>query len=332
MGAERPVTELGDGTRRDIVVIGGSAGALEPLKLIVADLPADLPAAVLAVLHLSPNAPSTLGPILNRVGGLQAVNPQDGDSIRPGYVYVANPDLHLEVTARGIRQSHGPRVNGLRPSVDVLFESAAETFGSRVIGVVLSGGLDDGSAGLAAIREAGGIGIAQQPDDASIPSMPKNAIQRAAPEYVLTADQIGPRIVQLVGEPVERPARRRSEPRVQVADPVGGDDVDGELTGITCPDCHGTIWLKTGPGDLTFECRVGHAYSPEAFFDIQATNVENALWAGVRSLEEQAALARVMASRSQKQGDEAAKERYENREQQARFNARTLRGLLAGRD
>lgn len=292
---------------RDIITIGGSAGAVEPLKTIVANVPSNLNAAVLAVLHLSPNAPSTLARILTRVGGMRAVNPQDGDALRPGHIYVANPDLHLEVTPRGIRQSHGPRINGVRPSIDVLFESAADTYGARVIGVVLSGSLDDGSAGLAAIRQAGGIGIVQRPEDAGIPSMPRNAIARAAPDYVLNAEDIGKKLVELVG-------------------------ADGEVTGITCPECHGAIWVNVDPGDVTFRCRIGHSYSPETFFDLQAVNVENALWAGVRSLEEQAALAAVMASRAEKLGDEQLRERYNSREEQARFSARKLRGLLAGRD
>jgi two-component system chemotaxis response regulator CheB len=152
--------------------------------------------------HLSPNTPSTLAPILTRAGGLRALNPQDGDLVRPGYIYVPSPDMHLEVGPRGIRQSHGPRINGVRPSIDVLFESAAETFGPRVIGVVLSGGLDDGSAGLAAIREAGGSGIVQKPEVAAIDSMPRNAIQRAAPDYVLATEEIGPMVVRLVGKAV----------------------------------------------------------------------------------------------------------------------------------
>jgi two-component system, chemotaxis family, protein-glutamate methylesterase/glutaminase len=333
MGTARPPASARvDTLRRDVIAIGGSAGALEPLKTIVAGIPRELPASVLAVLHLSPNAPSSLASILSRVGGMHAVNPQDGDALKPGYIYVANPDLHLEVTPRGIRQSHGPRINGVRPSVDVLFESAAETYGARVIGVVLSGGLDDGSAGLAAIREAGGVGIVQRPEDAGMMSMPRNAIARAAPEHVLDAEDIGTMLVELVGEKVvDRHAGWR-RPSVEIASPVGANDIDGGVTGITCPDCHGTIWLKTDPGDVTFTCRIGHSYSPETFFDVQAGNVENALWAGVRSLEEQAALAGVMAARAEKRGDEHGRERYLGRQEQAKFNARTLRGLLAGRD
>ena len=170
---------------RDIVVIGGSAGALDPLKEIVTDLPSDLPAAVLVALHLAATAPSALAPILSRLGGMQAVAPRDGDKLRPGFVYVGSPDRHLELSDGTIRLTHGPKVNGMRPAVDVLFRSAAAAYGPRVVGVVLSGGLDDGSGGLAAIRAAGGTTIVQSPDDALMESMPRNAIAVASPEHVV---------------------------------------------------------------------------------------------------------------------------------------------------
>lgn len=196
--------------RRDIIVIGGSAGALDPLKLIIKELPADLAAAVIVVLHLGASSKTALAPILNRLGGLHAVSPHNGDPIRPGYVYVASADHHLELTDQSFQLTGGPRVNSVRPAIDVLFCSAAETHGSRVAGVVLSGGLDDGSAGLAAIKAAGGVGIVQSPDEALMDSMPRNAIRAAAPDYILPAEQIGEMIKRLVvnGErsrPLQRP-------------------------------------------------------------------------------------------------------------------------------
>ena len=192
-----------NGETRDVVVVGGSAGALEPLKRIVAKIPPDLAAAMLIVLHLSPSSTTILAQILTRLGGLQAVTPEDGDPVLPGYIYVASPDLHLDLSTGAIQNTTGPKVNGTRPAIDVLFQSAAATFGARVVGVILSGGLDDGSAGLAAIREAGGLAIVQHPDDATMESMPRHAIERAQPEYVATADEIGAIIARLVGEPVE---------------------------------------------------------------------------------------------------------------------------------
>lgn len=321
-----------NGHRRDVVVVGGSAGALEPLKHIVADVPAELPISMLVVLHLSPTSTSSLGTILNGIGGLRAVTPRDGDPLLPGYIYVAEPDRHLDVSTGFIRQTHAPKVNGVRPAIDVLFQSAADVYGPRTIGVILSGGLDDGSAGLAAISEAGGIGIVQNPDEAIVSSMPRNAIERAMPEHVLGTDEIGPLIAGIVTESIETRHEKRARGGVTMAEKVGADDIDGEVTGLTCPDCHGSIWLRTGPSDVTFTCRVGHSYSPESFFEIQAGNVENALWAGVRSLEEQAALASVMAKRAEKMSDSAARDRFLGRRQLAAVNADLLRKLLLQRD
>jgi two-component system, chemotaxis family, protein-glutamate methylesterase/glutaminase len=186
------------GVRRDIVVIGGSAGALDPLKEIIGVLPSDLPAAVVVCLHLAATARSALAAIVNRAGALQAVRPEDGDPLKPGYIYVPTPDRHLEISAGVVRLTSGPKVNGVRPSVDVLFHSAADAYGPRVAGVVLSGGLDDGSAGLAAIKAAGGVGIVQSPDDALFDSMPRSALQTVAVDGALPARQIGPALVRAV--------------------------------------------------------------------------------------------------------------------------------------
>jgi two-component system, chemotaxis family, protein-glutamate methylesterase/glutaminase len=316
---------------RDIVVIGGSAGGLEALKPIAHDLPPDLPAAVLVVLHIPATAKSALAMILSRSGGLRAVTPRDGDALRPGYIYVPTPDHHLELTPDRIRVTRGPRVNGMRPAVDVLFRTAADTFGPRVAAVVLSGGLDDGSAGLAAVRAAGGVGLVQSPDDAMIESMPRNAIELAEPEHVLPAAKIGSMLVRLVQQPAKEERRPVKQGGVAM-EAVGARDTPGEVTGITCPECHGSIWLKNGDGgDASLTCRVGHAFSPESFYEVQSQNVENALWAGVRSLEEQASLAGVMAARASKFEDRDASRRYERRREIANENADALRKVILDR-
>ena len=316
--------------RRDMIVIGGSAGALEPLKQIVADLPADLPAVVIAVIHLGATSHSALATILNRETGLRAVTPMDGDPLLPGYVYVPTPDHHLEVAAGTIRVTHRPRVNGMRPAIDVLFRTAAEAYGGRVAGVVLSGGLDDGSAGLAAIRAAGGIGIVQSPDDATVDSMPRNAIAVARPEHVLPATRIGSMIANAVREPSE--ARTVMAAGGMEMETVGARDTPGQVTGITCPECHGSIWLQAGDGgEVALTCRVGHSYSPESFYEIQSENVENALWAGVRSLEEQASLAGELASKAARFKDDDASRRYERRREVANQNAAALRKVILER-
>ncbi|HET7338641.1 MAG TPA: chemotaxis protein CheB [Candidatus Dormibacteraeota bacterium] len=314
---------------RDVVVIGGSAGALDPLKQIVTDLSPDTPASVLVVLHVAATAPSALAAILSRLGGMRAVNPRNGDRLRPGYIYVGSPNQHLEVSDGTIHLTHGPRVNGMRPAVDVLFRSAAAAYGPRVVGVILSGGLDDGSVGLAAIRAAGGVGIVQSPDDALMDSMPKNAIGVAAPDHVVPADKIGETIGRVLGKGA--PQKQGSTGGIDM-EAVGANDTNGDVTGVTCPDCHGSIWLqKDKSGAVAFTCRVGHSYSPESFFEIQAENVEDALWAGVRSLEEQASFAGVMASRANMMEDKQAAERCERRRRLAGQNAEVLRRLVLDR-
>lgn len=316
---------------RDVVVIGGSAGAVEPLKQVAAKLPPDLPAAVVVVVHIPSSGSSALGSILNRAGGIPAVIPRDGDPLKPGYIYVPTPDRHLEVKDGVLRLTAGPRVNGVRPAVDVLFRSAASSHGPRVIGVVLSGGLDDGSGGLMAIRAAGGVGIVQSPDDAMTPSMPKNAIEAAHPEHVVRGEEIGALIGRLVREPVDTSGTYGTKGGVEM-EPVGAEDAPGQVTGLTCPDCHGSIWLQSeSDGSIMFACRIGHSYSPETFFDIQSENVENALWAGVRSLEEQVALSAAMASRAQRFRDTESAKRFEHRGRIAQQHGEALRTLLVER-
>lgn len=319
---------MSEAKHRDTVVIGGSAGALEPLKQIVSSLPADLPAAILVVVHLGATSRSALAPILNRLGGPQAVTPREGDSLRPGYVYVPTPNHHLAIQDGRIGVSTGPRINSARPAIDVLFRSAAKLRGRRVIGVVLSGGLDDGSAGLAAIRAAGGVGIVQAPEDAAVDAMPKNAILVACPEHVLPAALIGSKILEVIGEPISA-TRTPLNIGGDDMEPVGAKDTPGQVTGITCPECHGSIWLQTGAGgEVALTCRIGHSFSPETFYDTQAHNVEDALWAGVRSLEEQASLSEAMAIRAAKFDDPEAHERFERRRQLAVRNADALRTLI----
>jgi two-component system chemotaxis response regulator CheB len=320
------------GPNRNLVVIGGSAGALEALKTIASELPADLPAAVVVALHLGANSPSLLSTILGRSSGMPAVVPRDGDPVKPGYIYVARPDHHLEVSREGFRHGHGPKVNGMRPAVDVLFQSAAAAYGAHVVAVILSGGLDDGSAGLASVKFRGGVTIVQDPDDAIVASMPANAIKRALPDTVAPSSEIGALIVEAVSQPAHAADRKTKGGASAMSGPVGSDDLDGQVTGMTCPECHGSIWMRGGPDEVTFSCRVGHTFSPDSFFEIQAENVENALWAAVRSLEEQSSLAEMMAARAKRMMDEAERDRLEGRRAVAAANAEVIRRLLVERD
>jgi two-component system chemotaxis response regulator CheB len=186
-------------TSRDLVVVGASAGGLEALRQLAAGLPADLPASVLVVLHIPPTGASVLPGILDRAGPLPATHAKDGSPLEHGRIYVAPPDFHLLVDDRTLRLEHGPAEHGHRPAVDPLFRSAARVYGERVVGVVLSGALDDGALGLAAVKAGGGVAVAQDPEDAMYPSMPRNAIDRGGADHVVVAADLAELVVRLVG-------------------------------------------------------------------------------------------------------------------------------------
>jgi two-component system chemotaxis response regulator CheB len=174
----------------DLVVIGGSAGGLQALTKVVAELPPSLAACVLVVLHTSPIGDGVLPGILERATSLPVSTARNHDPIAPGRVYVAVPDFHLIVTSSGLRVVHGPRENGFRPAIDPLFRTAAREYGSRVVGVILSGGLSDGACGLSIVKQHGGATIVQDPGDAIISSMPENAIKAVEVDYVRNASEI----------------------------------------------------------------------------------------------------------------------------------------------
>src|SRR5882724_6453137 len=186
--------------KRDVIVIGASAGGVKALTAIVGGLPRDLSASVFVVLHVSPHKPSTLPTILGRAGPLEVVHAQDGEVVRNGKIYVAPPDRHLLLETDKIAVRRGPKENRFRPSVDALFRSAADVYGSRAIGVILSGLLDDGTSGLRSIKRLGGIGIVQKPEDARYPQMPRNALDNVEIEHVCRATEIGALLAKLVGE------------------------------------------------------------------------------------------------------------------------------------
>jgi len=292
---------------RDVVVVGASAGGVEALKELVSGLPPDLPAAVLVVLHIPPSGGNALAAILDRAGPLEARQAEHGEPLVNGTVRVAPPDHHLLVVDGRLGLSLGPRENGHRPAVDVLFRSAARAVGARCIGVVLSGALDDGSAGLVAVRARGGVGVVQDPDEALQPGMPASAVASAAPEHVLPIGQIGGLLGRLVKEEVfdegASPASGLMEVETAMAQfdmsQIDGQEHPGHPAGFSCPDCSGALWRIEEGGMLRFRCRVGHAWSAESLLAQQSETLEGALWMALRSLEEKAALSRELGRRAE---------------------------------
>ena len=281
---------------RDIVVVGGSAGALEALKALLPALPGDLPAAVFVVVHIGATPHSVLPEILSRAGPLPAQTAKDGARFEPGRVYVAPPDRHLLLDRGRIALRRGPRENLARPAIDPLFRSAAAEFGSRVIGVLLSGMLYDGASGLRAIKRCGGIAVVQA--DPRYAEMPRQALQTTEVDHRVPAAELGALLVRLVGEPAgpspEVPEDVRFEVRMAAGEQAGidGEERLGKLSPLTCPECGGSLWeIEDGP-ILRHRCHTGHAYNGTLLLAEQSERIDRALWSALRAHEERAALLR----------------------------------------
>src|SRR5262245_34861077 len=272
---------------RDIVVIGTSAGGIAALQTVFAGLPRDLPAAVFVVIHMSPDTPSVLPRLLERAGPLPVHAAVDGEPVRGGNVYVASPDHHLLIEDGRVRVARGPKENRHRPSVDPLFRSAAVSYGRRVIGVVMTGALDDGTAGLRTIKQRGGLALVQDPAEADFPSMPRSAIENVAVDRVLPLREIPVALAELAGKPVDGTAppdaAAETEALMATGEPESTDKL-GKPSAFGCPECGGVLWEIDDAQLLRFRCRVGHAYSADSLVVEQTEGVEDALWAALRAL------------------------------------------------
>lgn len=277
---------------RDVVAIGASAGGVEVLLDLARELPANLEAAVFVVLHTSAHHSSHLPELLSKRGPLPARHPIHGEQIQRGTIYVAPPDNHLQVVDGSIEVVRGPKDNGHRPAVDVLFRTASAAYGPRVIGVVLTGYLDCGTAGMLSIKARGGIGVVQHPDTASAPDMPRSVIQRVKVDHVVHPLELPGLLTKLVGQP----AGPASDPDTVIKQLEGS--VAGVPASIVCPLCEGAL-TEAQPGVFThFRCHVGHTFSLDSLLREQGEHMERVLWAAVRALEESASLA-MRASRNQ---------------------------------
>jgi two-component system chemotaxis response regulator CheB len=320
----------------DIIVIGASAGGVEALQELARGLPSNLPAAVFIVLHIPPGGPSLLPRILNKSGPLRARHAINGEAIERGRIYVAPPDHHLLVVRDRVRVVRGPKENRARPAADPLFRSAAHAYGTRVVGVVLSGSLDDGTAGLAAIKRRGGLTVAQDPEEALYPGMPRSARENVALDHCLPVAGIAPLLGQLATVPAKddavypMPEILKIENRIARLEESEMEEVEkiGELSAFTCPDCQGALWELRDGDLLRFRCHVGHAFSAESLMADQSEELENALWAALRSLEENAALARRMAARAGERNHTVSVTQFEANARRVEQHAAVIRQVL----
>jgi two-component system, chemotaxis family, protein-glutamate methylesterase/glutaminase len=321
----------------NIVVIGASAGGVEALRKLVAKLPQDLSAAIFVVMHLSPVAPSVLPQLLDSAGPLQATAASNGEPIQPSRIYVAPPDHHLLLERGFMRLTRGPRENRFRPAIDPLFRTAAKAYGREVLGIVLTGALGDGTAGLQIIKTAGGFAMVQDPKEALFDSMPLSAISAVHVDFVLPTAEIARKIVELVparwNEKPADPDRIKKQLSVLENQSMEEDErAVGRPSAFTCPDCSGTLWELERDGLLRYRCRVGHAFSEDSMHAGYSESVEAAFWTAVRVLEESAALERRLAEQAMGRGQPSVAARFydvaKGREEQAMI----LKGLLLAGD
>ena len=300
--------------RKDIVVVGASAGGMEALRELVSQLPDDFEASVFVVWHTSPSVRSILPSVLDESGPLPAAFATDREPIKPRRIYVAPPDHHMLLEPGFVRVTKGPKENRFRPAVDPLFRSAAYVYGPRAIGIVLSGALDDGTAGLWTIKLRGGTAIVQEPEEALVPSMPLNALRSVDIDYTAPIARIAGLLARLTREEAQ-PApefamdeQRKTETEIRIAEEAATLQrqvfESGDLSPYTCPECHGVLTRIDEGRVVRFRCHTGHAYSANSLLSSVTESVEQLLFDALRAVDETVMLLNQLGKHFSESGDE----------------------------
>jgi len=324
----------------DVVVIGGSAGSLDPLTTIVEGLPTGLKASVLVVMHMRAGPDGMLPDILRRATPLPVRFAAHAERLKLGHVYVAPPDRHLIVADGALRLVHGPRENGFRPAIDPLFRTAARDLGPRVVGVILSGALSDGAYGLSLIKQHGGVAIVQDPEEARVDSMPMKALSTVDADYVLPAVQIAAAVTRVIAERLEKARangdHRMPTPNGELEPQLPSENTKvaemenrfGPASSLTCPGCGGALWEVQEGNIVRYQCHTGHQFAPDVLDGEQRDAVDSALWSAVRVLEEHAELKKRMAERAADSGMAAISAGFSEGAREAHSHAQRIRSLL----
>lgn len=291
---ERDKSKNGNQDIQKIIVIGASAGGFEAFKRIIGGLPADFAVPIFIVWHMSPDVRGILPQVLNRVNAIPAAHAYDKEEIRQGRIYVAPPDYHLLIEDGKVRVTRGPKENRFRPAVDPLFRSAAYAYGPRVIGIILSGALDDGTAGLWTVKHYGGTTIVQDPMEAEVPSMPENAMREVKIDYCAGVSEMPAILVRLAKEPMTQNAVAMKDEQTKREIQIAAEERAlekgilqfGELSPYTCPECHGVLSRLTNENIIRYRCHTGHAYSADTLMAAITEKIEDGLYSAIRGMDE----------------------------------------------
>jgi two-component system chemotaxis response regulator CheB len=325
--------------KRDVIVIGASSGGVTALLDLARTLPADFPAPIFVVQHVAPYADSLLPQLMDEVSALKVKHPHDGEEVQPGTIYVARPNHHLLVEDGKVLVKSGPKENRFRPSIDALFRSAAYSYGPRVIGVVLTGYLDDGTSGLWSIQRLGGLTIVQDPLDAQSPAMPTNALEFVEADYVVPLAELTALLVRLTTEPaaakrkVSKADLKRLDMEVSIAKNDNAFELgiigQGELTPFTCPECHGALTKLIEGKLIRFRCHTGHAYTISALLSEVTESVESMQYQAMRGLEESKMLMQSLSNYFAKEGRQKVADTFSAKADKAGKQARVMRGIIS---
>jgi len=318
----------------DIVVIGCSAGGVEALPKLLGRLPRTTKAAFFVVMHVGAMKESYLPRIIGRASKLPVAHAEDGEAIEPGKIYVAPPDHHLLLTESAVKLGHGPKENRHRPAVDPLFRSAAQFFGPRVIGVILTGSLDDGTAGLQAVKKCGGIAVVQHPEDALASGMPLSALQYVQVDHVVKLDKMSSLLARLIKQSPgnsAQPGCHEEASTINQGETMSQNEMEqkfGPPSGFICPECSGPVWEVEDGNHSQFRCLVGHIFSPESFVAEEAVAVERALWVAVKTLQERSDLLRRLANKASGMAQSLSAASFREKAEESESHAEVIRGIL----
>jgi len=321
--------------KKDIVVVGASAGGMEALRELVAQLPRDFTASMFVVWHTSPSVRSILPELLSKAGPLPAAYPADREPIRSGRIYVAPPDHHMLLEEGFVRVAKGPKENRFRPALDPLFRSAAYVYGPRTIGVVLTGALDDGTAGLWTIKLRGGTAIVQDPEEALISAMPLNAMNAVDVDHRATISEIARLLTRLTSEEapeapkVAMEEQRKTKMEIRIAEEDAALERQvldaGELSPFTCPECHGVLTKIREGRVIRFRCHTGHAFSANSLLSSVTESIEQLLWDALRAVDETVMLLDHLARHLSDAGDPEGAAIFLRKAEEARQRGQAIR-------